>query len=73
MYVIGNPKSGAEVKRRVVAGEKLRVFQPGGIFPTQVGPEGGQVCLEGPHYPKPHRWYLRVMVDGNCIITKVLK
>ena len=72
-YVVCNPKSAADLKRRFAAGEKLEVFQPGGIFPLRVGPDGGEVALEGPHYPKPHSWYARAMVDGNHIITKILK
>ena len=69
-YVIGNPKSGAELKRKFAAGEKLTVYYPGlGSIPEG----GGKVYLEGPHYPKPHRWYLAVMVDGDGVITKILK
>ena len=72
-YVNCNPKSTAELKRRFAAGEELQVFQPGGLFPLAVGPEGGKVYLEGPHYPKPHSWYCAAMVDANHIITEILK
>jgi len=71
-YVYGNPKSKADLKRRLAAGEKLEVYQPGGAFPLNVGPDGGSVSLEGPHYPKAHTWYARVQVDGNHIITKII-
>lgn len=72
-YVSCNPKSMAELKRRFEAGEELHVFQPGGLFPLNVGPDGGEISLEGPHYPKPHRWYGRVAVNGDHVITKILK
>lgn len=67
-YVTGNPKSKAEVKRRLKAGERLRVFYPGlGSLPEG----GGTVYLEGPHYPKPHRWYAQGKVDAEGFLISV--
>ena len=47
----------------------------GGVF--QPGPFGaveainGEVTLEGPHYPEPHRWYAIATVrDGRIVAVK---
>lgn len=50
------------------AADVIRCFQPG------LGPDlsnfTGKVCLEGPHYPKPHTWYAEAeLVDG--VVVKV--
>lgn len=70
MYAQGNPKSKAELKRRIAAGEKIRIFQPGGIFnPPEAAPDfTGFASLEGPHYPAPHTWYGRARVEGGVIV-----
>lgn len=61
-YVSGNPKSKAEIKRGLKEGKTYRVFYPGiGSLPEG----GGVVYLEGPHYPKPHRWYAQGTVDAD--------
>lgn len=68
MYVTKNPKSKAEIKRRLAAGEVLHAYPPGlGEIPKG----GGDVPIEGPHYPKPHRWYGIATVDGTGRILKV--
>lgn len=44
------------------------------IAPTAVSggdPRNGEAFLEGPHYPKPHRWYAKVQVTDG-VVTKVL-
>ena len=69
MYTTQNFKSGAAVKRAIKAGERVEVFQPGGIFESQTN---GIVTIEGPHYPKPHSWYLRAQIE-NSVIVKILK
>lgn len=68
-YVNGNPKSGAEIKRRLAAGETLTVFQPG-----PWGPEvkDGRTVIEGPHYPAPHKFWVSVEVKDGAIV-KILK
>lgn len=45
------------------AGKIISVFQPGPFSPSL----NGQVCLEGPHYPQPHRWYLSVTIKEGVI------
>jgi hypothetical protein len=63
-YVTGDPKSKAELKRRLAAGERVEVFQPGlGTVPTD-----GEVSLEGPHYPRPHTWYGTGVMEGGRLV-----
>ena len=66
MYVSPNVASKAALKRALQAGEVVTVFSPG-PFPC---PQDGEVSVEGPHYPKPHRWYARVQVKDG-VVTKV--
>lgn len=49
--------------------QPVRCYQPG------LGPDlsqfTGTVYLEGPHYPKPHRWYAQAkLVDGIAVMVK---
>lgn len=67
-YVMGNPKTAKELRERVAAGERLGVFSPG-PFPSKTD---GTEYVEGPHYPKPHRWYAAVEVKDGYVV-KVLK
>ncbi len=70
MYVSPNYKSKAALKRGLVAGEYVTIFQ--------VGPFGGNEpndargpAVEGPHYPAPHSWYGQVtVVDGQVTEVK---
>ncbi len=63
-YVSKNPKSKADLKRRIADGEQFTVFQPG----LGTVPENGTVSIEGPHFPKPHTWYgTATMKDGKII------
>ena len=68
MYASGNPKTKKELREKIARGETVRAFQPGGFFPSQTD---GQAVIEGPHYPKPHRWYAAVILQ-NGIIVKVI-
>ena len=50
-------------------GRAVRCYQPG------LGPDlsnfTGRVTLEGPHYPKPHTWYVTAeLVDGVVVKVK---
>ena len=63
-YTANNYKSGAELKRDWLAGMEIRVFQPGGYFPLKVG----NIALEGPHYPAPHKWYAKGYQEGGILI-----
>lgn len=67
-YTVRDFKTKKELREAVLAGEIIRCYQPG------LGPDltdySGKICLEGPHYPKPHSWYAEVVLE-NGVIKKV--
>lgn len=68
MYTDKNFKTKKALKEAVTNGEEVTVYQPGPFAPTLM--VNGEVSLEGPHYPEPHKWYARAtVVDG--IVTAV--
>lgn len=67
MYATTNYKTKKALKEAVASGKQVGAFQPG---PFGGGQTDGQVCIEGPHYPEPHRWYAQATIK-NGIITKV--
>ena len=67
MYSEVNCKTKKELKERVKRGEKIGVFQPGGIF-HQTPLTQGKFSVEGPHYPQPHKWYAMVEVKEGVIV-----
>lgn len=66
MYTEFNFRTKKALKDAVKAGQKIRVYQPG-PFP---GERNGSVCIEGPHYPEPHKWYANAIIQ-DCIIVSV--
>lgn len=64
-YVDPNYKSKKEFKEAVARGVKHTTYNPSGMFPTT---ENGNDVIEGPHYPKPHRWYASVVVENGIVI-----
>jgi len=66
MYAYGNPKTKKELRQWVSEGKQIKAYQPGGIFPSQ---KDGQSVIEGPHYPKPHRWYAQVTLKDGIIVS----
>jgi hypothetical protein len=66
MYASGNPKTKKDLKERVAAGRQVEAFQPGGMFE---GTKNGTVCIEGPHYPQPHKWYATCKVVNGIIVS----
>lgn len=64
-YAVINFKTKKELKEAFKEGRELTVYQP-----EPFGPEvkDGSVCIEGPHYPKPHSWYAGVEVKEGKII-----
>jgi len=67
MYAEKNYQTKKELVADFKAGKQIPVYQPGGIFPSQ---KDGNVCIEGPHYPQPHKWYATATI-ANGIIIKV--
>lgn len=67
-YTEINFKTKKALKAAVAEGGQIRVYQPGPFASSM--PATGQVALEGPHYPEPHRWYASATIE-NFIIKKV--
>lgn len=64
MYVDPNFASRKALKDAIAAGKTVYVFSPG-PFPC---PQNGEVSVEGPHYPKPHKWYGTVIVENGKVV-----
>lgn len=63
-YVSPNFKTKKALKEALAKGKDIEVFNPG----LGSVPDNGNVSLEGPHYPEPHRWYASgVMQDGKLV------
>ena len=51
--------------REAIARGPVPVYQPGPFGPHVAD---GTCSLEGPHFPKPHRWYASVrVIDGKAV------
>lgn len=60
------------LKEAVSAGKSVRVHQPNAdIFGGDGSIPDGRVCIEGPHYPKPHSWYASVEVKSGLIVKVI--
>jgi hypothetical protein len=66
-YTEKNFKSKKELKDAVNAGEKIRCFQP--VLGPDLTNFTGKVYLEGPHYPKPHKWYATATLVNGVVKT----
>ena len=66
MYTQHNFKTKKALKEAVASGEMVGVFQPG-----PWGPEvkDGSGCIEGPHYPEPHRWYASAVIKDGMVVS----
>lgn len=69
MYTVTNYKSKKAMLTDVENGVRVRVYQPG-PFPGTVN---GVDCIEGPHYPQPHRWCARVLIRDGVIVRLAKK
>lgn len=65
MYASINFPSKKALKEAVAKGETVTIFNPSGMYPA---PENGKVTIEGPHYPKPHKWYATAEVKEGRVI-----
>jgi hypothetical protein len=66
MYTDENFKTKKALKDAVKAGKKVTYFQPGPFRGNE--PKDGTIYCEGPHYPKPHRWYAECETKGGVIV-----
>ena len=64
-YVGPDYKSKKDFKEAVLKGIQHFTYNPSGMFPTT---QNGSDVIEGPHYPKPHKWYAQVEVLGGVVI-----
>lgn len=65
-YVSRNFKTKKEFIASVKAGDKHSTYNPSGMFETT---KNGSDVIEGPHYPKPHRWYAAVVVRDGVVVS----
>jgi hypothetical protein len=65
MYTSINFKTKKALKTAVSEGKRVTLYNPG---PFGNVPQNGKVCVEGPHYPEPHRWYAEVWVENGCVV-----
>lgn len=49
---------------------EVMVYDPG---IQGLNPNGGLAFIEGPHYPKPHRWYAQVEYNSSMVVTRFVK
>jgi len=66
MYTVRNYTTKKALKTALAAGDTIRVFQPGPFGGD--APMDGTVSLEGPHYPKPHRWYATATLKDGVVV-----
>ena len=67
MYLSPNYPSKAAAKKAIAAGVKVVVFAPG----LGEVPENGRVSIEGPHYPKPHKFYGSAFIENGAVVKIV--
>ena len=70
MYTDINFKTKKALKEAVKAGKRVTVYAPNGDFYLDSVHSTGEIFLEGPHYPEPHRWYASATIE-NGVIVKV--
>ena len=70
MYVSPNFKTKKELKKAVANGKNVYVYQHNDMFNAPTKNLKNQ-CVEGPHYPEPHKWYGQVDTDADGRVVKV--
>lgn len=66
MYTVENFKTKKDLKTAIAEGKKVSIFQTGPFGGNE--PTDGNVSLEGPHYPEPHKWYASATLKDGYII-----
>lgn len=69
MYVNPNFSTKKQLIEAVAADKLIAVFQPGPFSKSSM--MDGEFSVEGPHYPKPHRWYARVLVKNSRVVKVI--
>lgn len=67
MYTTRNFRTKKALKEAVANGERVTFYQPGPFGGNE--PRGGSFCVEGPHYPEPHRWYASCVAKDGVIVS----
>ena len=66
-YTTKDFPSKKEIKEALARGEVITCYQPG------LGPSlsnwTGSVTIEGPHFPKPHRFYATGMMKNGQLVS----
>jgi hypothetical protein len=65
-YVDPNYKTKKEFITAVKAGILHYPYNPSGMFPQR---QNGTDVIEGPHYPKPHKWYSSVVLRDGIVVS----
>ncbi len=69
MYLTPNFKSKKAAREAIASGQIVTIHQVGPFGGNE--PTEGQVAIEGPHYPEPHRFYgTATLKDGVVIKLK---
>ena len=66
MYTTTNYPSKKKLRDAIASGERVTFYQPGPFRGNE--PTNGQIYLEGPHFPVPHRWYAVATVANGLIV-----
>ena len=67
LYIDSNPKT-MKLLKELVAKGPVDCHQPGPFGGNLVD---GEHTAEGPHFPKPHRWYAEVELKGNQVVRVI--
>ena len=67
MYTDRNFRTKKDFKDAVKKGERVRLVYNDLVHEGEV-PDGTH-CIEGPHYPEPHRWYAQARVQGGVVVS----
>lgn len=65
-YVNPNYPTKKAFKEAVASGVRHETYNPSGMFPVA---RNGSDVVEGPHYPKPHKWYASVEVKDGVVVS----
>jgi hypothetical protein len=68
MYVSPNYRTKKAIKEALALGASVWVYQPNALNMDH-NVQDGEVFLEGPHYPDPHRWYGRGEVKMGKLVN----